>query len=367
MALSGYQVLLIGGMLLTGSINTLSKKAQNDCVAPGVANHSANGTATEHSFNHPWFQTVIMFVGEMGCLIGLFVVRQRERNRYRRENIERLSEVSGSEDVVDTQPRICQLVLAIPTICDLFGTSLAGIGLVYVNASVWQMLRGSIVIFTSILSVVFLKRRLRWVHWVGVAFTTIGLALVGISSVLNESNKHEVYETAIGISLILGGQLVSATQMIIEESFLKNRSLHPLHVVGMEGTFGFFIMSLIVLPAMFFIPGNDINGNYENSLDALYQIGNDPKLLVFSLLYLMSIAFYNFFGLAVTKSLTDTRLKRHGVSLEWQLYNETTPIDWIAVYKGHLWNFPGASYPRRCLQDHRCVGSQSACLLRLRP
>lgn len=55
---------------------------------------------------------------------------------------------------------------------------------------------------------------------------------------------------------------------------------------------------------MYFIPGSGINGSYENSIDALYQMGNSPRLLIFCLLYLVSIAFYNYFGLAVTKSLT---------------------------------------------------------------
>ena len=55
---------------------------------------------------------------------------------------------------------------------------------------------------------------------------------------------------------------------------------------------------------MYFIPGSDVNGNYEDSLDALYQMGQSPKLLIMCILYLASIAFYNFFGLAVTRSLT---------------------------------------------------------------
>jgi len=33
-----------------------------------------------------------------------------------------------------------------------------------------------------------------------------------------------------GIILILGSQIVSASQMVIEEAFLKKRNLHPLHV-----------------------------------------------------------------------------------------------------------------------------------------
>ena len=55
---------------------------------------------------------------------------------------------------------------------------------------------------------------------------------------------------------------------------------------------------------MYYVPGSDVNNSYENSLDALYQIANEPRLLVFCILYLTSIAFYNYFGLAVTKSLT---------------------------------------------------------------
>lgn len=50
----------------------------------------------------------------------------------------------------------------------------AGIGLVIVDASVWQMLRGSIIVFTGILSVVFLKRKLKLFHWVGVSVVVVG-------------------------------------------------------------------------------------------------------------------------------------------------------------------------------------------------
>jgi len=66
-----------------------------------------------------------------------------------------------------------------------------------------------------------------------------------------------------------------------------------------------------VLPAMYFIPGSDVHNNYENSVDALYQITNSPRLLVFCLLYLSSIAFYNYFGLAVTRSLTGKHVHKY--------------------------------------------------------
>ena len=33
-----------------------------------------------------------------------------------------------------------------------------------------------------------------------------------------------------GVILIIGSQVVSATQMVVEETFLKKRNVHPLHV-----------------------------------------------------------------------------------------------------------------------------------------
>ena len=53
----------------------------------------------------------------------------------------------------EKQPKVFQLIFIVPTIMDLLGTTFGGIGLVYVSASIWQMLRGSIIIFTGVLSV----------------------------------------------------------------------------------------------------------------------------------------------------------------------------------------------------------------------
>ncbi|XP_072032617.1 solute carrier family 35 member F6-like [Amphiura filiformis] len=314
MALSLYQIFLACGMLITGSINTISKKAQNDFKVagrplPGV--NGTNSTAEPHNFDHPWFQTVIMFIGEFLCIFGLLIYRRNEREAFRQQLQQTQIQADSSVPQTSTlkQPRIFQWIIAVPTVCDLFGTTLAGIGLLYVTASVWQMLRGSIIIFTGLLSKFFLKRKLRYYHWGGMILTMFGLVLVGISSIFDEERKGTSAgsggQIILGIVLILAGQLVNGVQMIIEELFLKHRGFPPLQVVGMEGTFGFLILSFIVLPILYFIPDEAAySGRYEDSIDALYQIKNSPKLLMFCLFYLTSIAFYNYFGLAVTKSLT---------------------------------------------------------------
>ena len=48
-------------------------------------------------------------------------------------------------------------------------------------ASVYQMLRGSVIIFTGILSVLFLKRRLNINNYTGMGITAAGIVLVGLS------------------------------------------------------------------------------------------------------------------------------------------------------------------------------------------
>lgn len=60
-----------------------------------------------------------------------------------------------------------QLIISPTYQCGVFmwcecgaGTALGSVGLLYVNPSVWQMLRGMSIIFSAILSIIFLKRKL---------------------------------------------------------------------------------------------------------------------------------------------------------------------------------------------------------------
>ena len=57
------------------------------------------------------------------------------------------------------------LVFLPPALCDMLGTSLAYIGLNLTYASSFQMLRGSVMIFTGFLSVAFLGREMQRYKW----------------------------------------------------------------------------------------------------------------------------------------------------------------------------------------------------------
>ena len=76
--------------------------------------------------------------------------------------------------------------------------------------------------------------------------------------------------------------------------------------------FGLGITLFLLIPMYFIpwhIPGTDFwqeIPRYEDALDALAQIGNSWLLVVFVMGNVISIAFFNFTGLTVTKYLNAT-------------------------------------------------------------
>ncbi|XP_060601904.1 solute carrier family 35 member F6-like [Ruditapes philippinarum] len=201
--------------------------------------------------------------------------------------------------------RICQWIIIIPACTSIVATALVGIGLLYVDASIMLMLKGSAIIFTGVFSHVFLNRKLKVSNRIGIAVVIVGLVLAGCSSVFkNQDHKTNGGKATTGVMLIVSSQILSGGQFTLEEALLKSRNLHPLHYVGLRGVYGLAIMTLIILPAVYFIPGGNTDGRFENSIDALYQITNSTKLLSFCLLYLIAVAIYNITSIAVMRSLS---------------------------------------------------------------
>ena len=129
------------------------------------------------------------------------------------------------------------LIFVVPACCDLIGTCLMYVGLNLTYASVFQMLRGSVVIWTGIFSLFFLKKRLLAYHWAGMFLVLGGLALVGVASFMLGSGS-DAPNPLLGDVLVLAACVVSATQMVVEEKFVSQYEVPPLQVVGWEGVWG---------------------------------------------------------------------------------------------------------------------------------
>ncbi|CAD5123218.1 DgyrCDS11579 [Dimorphilus gyrociliatus] len=266
-----YRIFLAFLMLVAGSINTLSAKWADRSEAKGVYPN-----LPPRKFDHPFLQ--------------------------------------GNPIQVS---RFNPFIFYPPALCDMCATSIMYVGLNLTFASSFQMLRGSVMIFTALLSVAFLGRKIRSFMWFGMVVVLVGLVLVGLSDVVFRKSSSERSSDVNGIIsgdlLICAAQIVTASQMVYEEKFVMKYNVPALLAVGFEGLFGLLTLGLLLIPFYYIKitnPNNplttDPHGRVENSLDAFAMMGQNSAILVGTLGNMVSIAVFNFAGISVTKELSAT-------------------------------------------------------------
>jgi drug/metabolite transporter (DMT)-like permease len=244
-----YLVML--GMLLTGTANTILTKWQNGMVgltSPPAWDAPKEDPLRPSKFTHPYYQSANMFLGEMLCLV-LYGAKMLYQRRQRDLGMPTpMSPGAQAAGTVQLKTDINPLLLAIPAAFDMIGSTLMNVALTMIPASVYQMLRGMIIIVTAVMSILFLKRKLFRHHWSSVGVIFLGVALVGLAAVLEsqkEGNSSEI--KPLGLVLLVIAQLFSGGLLIVEEKLLGDYYLDPLKVVGLEGVWG-FLMTVILLP-----------------------------------------------------------------------------------------------------------------------
>uniref|UniRef100_A0A182KBX5 MMS19 nucleotide excision repair protein n=1 Tax=Anopheles christyi TaxID=43041 RepID=A0A182KBX5_9DIPT len=298
MAWSQKQFIFALTMVVTGSINTLSTK-----WADNIESEGSDGQVRR--FVHPFVQACAMFLGEFLCLLAFKAVYYH----LRRKN-------NGSEDrhdLVQGNREFSPFILFVPAMCDMLATSIMYVGLNLTYPSSFQLLRGSVIIFVAILSVAFLNRTLVKREWFGIAFIMFGLVIVGMSDVLSNDNTGSQYtrnNVITGDLLIILAQIITAVQMVYEEYYVTALNIPALQAVGWEGFFGFSVLGSLLLP-MYFIhvmyPFNsNAHGVLEDLPDALAQMVNNYQLIIAISGMIVSIAFFNFAGISVTKEISAT-------------------------------------------------------------
>ena len=346
---------------ITGSINTIVTKIQDGVIVKDDEEHPIR-------FRHPVVQTTTMFLGEALCLLpfllGLFhrrwINHQKKRNdsRYRSSHEPPFSESSSpllprnrdwrqeTQEGSDAQhtskgevSKIGKVALAfsLPALCDAMATTLLNLGLFYTYASVYQMLRGTLVIFAGLLTIGILRRRLHSQHWMGMALITAGAALVGASSIifndqndsfrynsssndchmnktlctelnaeLQTTNRHHTAPGApdpmLGNALVIAAQALNALQFIIEEKFIRSLHAPVLLAVGAEGLAG-VILSLFALPILSTLHWPD-GTLVDDPVAAFHEISSSWTLKWTTVGAILSIAVFNFAGVSVTQQLS---------------------------------------------------------------
>ncbi|KAI2470572.1 integral membrane protein [Annulohypoxylon bovei var. microspora] len=337
--------LLVGMMLLTGVCNTLFTKYQdNQCVR----NCDDPDPKNRKTFEQPVLQTAQMFVGEVGCwlVVGVMAGYQKYKSRkspkadgYQAvdtadadiDNDNDAASITSEHPLV--QPAKAKragspdgllrgygiLLLALPAICDILGTTLVNAGLFMVAASIYQMTRGALVLFVGLFSVVFLQRKLHLFQWVSLIGVVTGVALVGLAGFIwpdtqnalkqaaDDATSVDALRAALGVVLIAGAQIFTATQFVLEEFLLERSSIEAIEVVGWEGLFGLAV-TLICMLVLHLVVGRTEAGRYGmfDMVEGFRQMVEYKAVWVSSLLTMVSIGGFNFFGLSVTRSVSAT-------------------------------------------------------------
>lgn len=334
---------LVGMMLLTGVCNTLLTKYQdNQCVR----NCDDPDPLKRKHFEQPVIQTLQMFVGEMGCWLVVGIMSLWSRYVSKSTTYERINNRTGEDEdttvpddasirshtpLTDSAasskydgPSILRgwrvVLLSLPAICDICGTTLMNAGLLLVAASIYQMTRGALVLFVGIFSVVFLRRKLYAFQWLSLVGVMVGVALVGLAGAIQPDQKHpsatttitadvgaDALKVIIGVLMIAGAQIFTATQFVLEEYILERSTIEPIRVVGWEGLFGFTV-TLLGMVILHFAIGRTEAGRYGpfDMVEGWRQFWEYKPVFISSVLIMISIGGFNFFGLSVTRSVSAT-------------------------------------------------------------
>jgi multidrug transporter EmrE-like cation transporter len=171
------------------------------------------------------------------------------------------------------------------------------------------MLRGGIVLFTALFSIVFLGRRVPLYQWAALGAVTTGIGLVGAASILNAPSATvmdvSTSKEALGVFLILFALLFGAGMFVLEERILSKYRVDPLEGVGLEGLFGFGTV-VLVSPFLYLLWGKDHKGGFLDVVSGWNQFWGTELVWKIGILICFSIAGFNFFGLSVTKRVSST-------------------------------------------------------------
>lgn len=304
--------LSILGVLVTGTLNTILSKLQTL-----VCLHSCEDENARRMFEQPIWMTLNAFLGEMLCGLVFLVNQYSVKSKNNHINYTLINESDSSSEIeieleYEVTPRpVLQgkqnLLLLIPTICDIIATTLMNIGILFVSASIYQMLVGIVVVFTALLSSIILKQKYRLYKIISLFGVLLGAGIVGASPSLHSNAINAVGNTSdifIGVVFVVTAQIFAAGQFVFEEKIIIEYEVLVLKMIGLEGLFGTIITLLFMVIGHFL----DI-ASLNEMLDfrsGLNQIILNKTLFFAFLGLIISVALYSWFCLNVTKYTSST-------------------------------------------------------------
>ena len=108
------------------------------------------------------------------------------------------------------------------------------------------MLRAMLIPVVALFSIVFLRNKYYLHHYVSIVSIVAGVTIVGLVSVQAHQSGGKSTTTPFGAGLIMGAQILTATQIIVEEKLFRGYQLDQFMVVGTEGFWGICYWSILL-------------------------------------------------------------------------------------------------------------------------
>ena len=152
-----------------------------------------------HHFEKPWFSNFIMFLGmsflffkfEVDILViiksrwmlALTIARSRRiLSLLIRFCFVFISCFTPSNEENKRPQRSVYYKVLYPAVCDFLASFIMFVGLLWIPVSIWQMIRGSIILFTGLIRQYWLKKPLNKSEWTSLVVIFFSLILVGAAS-----------------------------------------------------------------------------------------------------------------------------------------------------------------------------------------
>lgn len=374
-------------MLVSGTFSTVIMKTEygvrsegaNTCIDPATG-----APTTLCPFDKPWFGVLQMKLAMALCLLFLYARKCLEHRRYLETPVLRLrkggrryiatppsASANGGADAIkrkfqhangarrateatallpeahessmslprgeDAQqgrvPLRTLVAIAVPSMLDLLQTVFSNVGLLWISSSVYQMARGSVIIFSAFFSVKLMGKHLHAYHYASIAIVTLAVALVGYAGVGHHapSQSGETSDSAaqtldalLGLAFIILSQVLCALQIVVEEHMMLALNVSPMLLVGFEGLWGLGFYLLLIPVLTLTPPGTSAFARiwHEDFYDSFVQLSNSWTLVALIVAYIVAVGTLNVTGNYVTKhlsavmrSIVEVRLFLDGVML----------------------------------------------------
>jgi hypothetical protein len=191
----------------------------------------------------------------------------------------------------------------IPGVCNLVKSALRWASLVYISASVAEIIISGLELVLSVLAARFIRqRRVALARWRGVGLVLFAIVLVGVTDLLQAQTNatpsattttkmYSTRDTVTGLLLILAQSIMSAIQEIAEEIFMEEANFPATLLLGMEGLLGLAIGLVLYRPIapLFqedpavawrqFTSSNGVMGGYGAFLVLLFLVNGIANIL----------------------------------------------------------------------------------------